>query len=69
MTRTTTVRDAAGNVISTTTTTGGFGSWASWWGISIISGFGWWLMDLAVLFLVAVPAAEFPLWGAILAYI
>ncbi|MGH7665973.1 MAG: hypothetical protein ACREOA_02930 [Candidatus Dormibacteria bacterium] len=59
MTKTTTVRDAAGNVISTTTTTGGFGSWLNWRWTSIISGFGWWLMVLVGIYVVAAPALSF----------
>ncbi|MGH7641239.1 MAG: hypothetical protein ACREOL_10100 [Candidatus Dormibacteria bacterium] len=56
MTRVTTVRDAEGRVISTSTTRGGCGC-------------GGCATVLLVLFVVALPAEEFPLWGAILAYV
>ncbi|MGH7666197.1 MAG: hypothetical protein ACREN1_02640 [Candidatus Dormibacteria bacterium] len=58
MTKTTTVRDADGRVVSSTTTQGGCGS-----------GCGWLLTALLILFVVVVPAESFPLWGAILAYL
>ncbi|MGH7691176.1 MAG: hypothetical protein ACRENY_08675 [Candidatus Dormibacteria bacterium] len=56
MTKTTTVRDATGNIVSTAITKGGCGC-------------GGCLTVLLILFVVAVPAEEFPLWGAILAYL
>ncbi|MGH7667593.1 MAG: hypothetical protein ACRENY_02370 [Candidatus Dormibacteria bacterium] len=58
MSRTTTVRDAEGNLVSTSTTRSGCGS-----------GCGWWLTALVAIYVVAAPAMYFhPLIWEVLAY-
>ncbi|MGH7665742.1 MAG: hypothetical protein ACREN1_00270 [Candidatus Dormibacteria bacterium] len=57
-------------MISATTTTEGSGGWLIWWGTSIISGFGWWLVVLVTIYVIAAPVLYFhPLIWDVLAYI